>query len=237
MATRQGLERDQVPDRRDRHEDVRQYLQPVGPADDLVFDAGIREKQVDESAGCGCLRSHQSRRRQPVHVVLLDERRERIAPDLQAVDDAFRFRIVRDGDGEIDILSEAGLCTERHRQAADDGPPRGNGVEIRSGLPEDCVDGLHPALPAGRQPQAIGRLAARPAEPRLYPGLDLLIRGQGVLAPHALPVHPHPGVAHVEDHPELLNISNGHDSILGGVEPSGRRGQADGAEVRENRLA
>jgi hypothetical protein len=77
----------------------------------------------------------------------------------------------------IDILSEAGLCTERHRQAADDGPPYANGVEIRGGLPEDCVDGLHPALPACRQSQAIARLAARPAEPRLHPGLDLLIRG------------------------------------------------------------
>src|SRR5712691_96603 len=71
------------------------------------------------------------------------------------------------------------------------------------------------ALPAGRQPQTIARLAARPAEPRLHPGLDLLIRGRRVLTPHPLSVHSHPGVAQVEDHPELLNISSGHDAILG----------------------
>jgi hypothetical protein len=40
---------------------------------------------------------------------------------------------------------------------------------------QDRVDGLHPALPACRQSQAIARLAAWPAEPRLHPGLDLLI--------------------------------------------------------------
>jgi hypothetical protein len=70
---------------------------------------------------------------------------------MQAVDDAFGFLIVGDGDGEIDVLGEPGLRAERHRQAADDGLPGTDGIEIRSGLPEDRVDGLHCALPACRQ--------------------------------------------------------------------------------------
>jgi hypothetical protein len=175
VTASQSLESDQVPDRRDRHQDVRQDLQTVGPADDLVLDAGVREKQVDESARRALRRPHQPRRRQPVHVVLLDERCQRIATDLQAVDDALSFLIVGDGNSEIHILGEPRLGAERHRESSDDGPPGTDGIKIRGGLPEDRVDGLHPALPACRQPQAIARLAAWPAEPRLHAGLDLLI--------------------------------------------------------------
>lgn len=75
-----------------------------------------------------------------------------------------------------------------------------------------AIDGLHPRLPARREAEPVARLAARPAQPRLDPGLDFLVRGERVLPAHPLPVHPHPGAAHVEDHPEPLNISSGHGS-------------------------
>jgi len=70
---------------------------------------------------------------------------------------------------------------------------------------------MEPGLLARRQAEPVARLAAWPAQPRLHPGLDFLIRGEGVLPAHPLPVHTHPGVAHVEDHPEPLNISSGHN--------------------------
>jgi hypothetical protein len=40
------------------------------------------------------------------------------------------FPIVRDSDGEIDVLGEPRLGTERHRQAADDGPPGSDGLKV-----------------------------------------------------------------------------------------------------------
>jgi hypothetical protein len=64
-------------------------------------------------------------------------------------DGAFGFLIISDRDGKIDILGEPGLGAERHRQATNDGPPSTDDIEIRSGLPEDRVDGLHTPLPAG----------------------------------------------------------------------------------------
>ncbi len=127
-------------------------------------------KALDVPA-CGRTR----RCRQPFGVVLLYERRERVATDLQAIDDGFGFLIVRDSDSEIDVLGEPGLSAERHRQAADDGPAGADGIEVLSCLHENRVDGLHSALPARRQPQAIARLAAWLAQPRLHPGLNLLI--------------------------------------------------------------
>jgi hypothetical protein len=36
-----------------------------------------------------------------------------------------------------------------------------------------------------------------------------------MLPPHPLPVHPHPGIAHVKDDPELLHISSRHTPVLG----------------------
>jgi hypothetical protein len=84
-------------------------LQTVGPADDLVLDAGAREKQVDKR----------------------DERYQRIATDLQAVDDALGFLIVGDGDGEVHILGEPRLSAERRRQSSDDGPPGTDDIGVR----------------------------------------------------------------------------------------------------------
>jgi hypothetical protein len=51
----------------------------------------------------------------------------------------------------------------------------------------------------------------------LHSGLDLLVRSGRGLTPHALPVHLNSGLAHVENDPELLNVSSGHEAILGGV--------------------
>ena len=93
----------------------------------------------------------------------LDERRERIAADLQATNNALGFLIVGNGDRHIHVLGEPGLRAECHRQAADDCPPGTHGIETLGGLHEDRVNGLHFALPAGRQLQAIARFAARPA--------------------------------------------------------------------------
>jgi hypothetical protein len=116
------------------------------------------------------------------------------------------------------VLGEPGLSTERHRQAADGSPPGADRIEILSRLPENRINRLHSGLPARRPPQAIAGLAALPAQPCLHPGLDLLLRGPRPLPPHALPVHPHPGIAHVEDDPELLYISRRHKPILGSIE-------------------
>jgi hypothetical protein len=41
--------------------------------------------------------------------------------------------------------------------------------------------GLHPRLPARHEMKPVARLATRPAQPRLDPGLDFLIRGNRVL--------------------------------------------------------
>lgn len=68
------------------------------------------------------------------------------------------------------------------------------------------------AYPARRETEPVPRLATRPAQPRLHPCLDFLIRGKRVLPAHPLPVHPHPGIAQVEDHPELLNVNSGYDT-------------------------
>ena len=75
------------------------------------------------------------------------------------------------------------------------------------------------ALPASREAQAVASLTGRPAQPRLDPGLDLLVRGGRALPPHALPVHPHAGIAQVKDQPEFRNVSCSHASIPGGFAP------------------
>jgi hypothetical protein len=49
----------------------------------------------------------------------------------------------------------------------------------------------------------------------LHLGLDLLVRSRRRLTPHALPVHLNSGLAHVENDPKLLNVSSGHEVILG----------------------
>lgn len=144
---------------------------------------------------------------------LARQRRERVPADLQAVNDALGFLIVGDGDGNIDVLGEPGLRAERHCQSANYGPSSAKRIEVR-------------VLPVGRHPEAIARLATRPAEPGLHSGLDLLIRGRRILTQHALPVDPNPGLAHVEDDPELLNVNSGHEVIHGGIEQSGLSGHA-----------
>src|SRR3984957_13861467 len=69
----QSLERDEVPYRRNWHEDIGQHFQHLSPTDDLLLDAGVREEQVDERARRARLRPYQPRCRQPVDVVLLNE--------------------------------------------------------------------------------------------------------------------------------------------------------------------
>jgi hypothetical protein len=49
VAARENLQRDQVPDRCHRHEDIQQYLQPVSSLDDFVLDTGVREEKIDKS--------------------------------------------------------------------------------------------------------------------------------------------------------------------------------------------
>jgi hypothetical protein len=151
-AAGQGLQRDQVPGRRDRYEDVREYFQPVGSADDLVLDAGVREQQVDERSRRARQRPDQPRRREPVHVVLLDQRGERVPADLQPVDDPLGLPVVRDGDREVDVPGEPGLRTERHRQAPDDRPPGPDRLKVRGRLPQDFIDRPRPTAHLTGQP-------------------------------------------------------------------------------------
>ena len=66
--------------------------------------------------------------RKPVHVVLLNERRERVAADLHPVDEILSFPVISDRDGQVDIFGEPRLRPDRHGKAADNSPPGTDGV-------------------------------------------------------------------------------------------------------------
>jgi hypothetical protein len=151
--------------------------------------------------------------REPAHVGLLDQRGERVPADLQPVDDPLGLPVVRDGDREVDVPGEPGLPTERHCQA----PMTAHLAPIASrsaaAWRRTSSTGCTRAYPRAGKTEPVARLATRPAQPRLDPGLDFLIRGKRVLPAHPLAVHPHPGITQVEDHPELRNVSSGHNAI------------------------
>ena len=85
----------------------------------------------------------------------------------------------------------------RHQPFSDETPTvtPTRSLKVRSRLAQDLIDGPRPRLPARRETEPVARFATRPAQPRLHPGLDFLIRGTRVLPAHPLPVHPHPGIA------------------------------------------